>query len=72
MGEGTLLSIEQRQRIRRAVEPYAASLARTGLSPNTLTVAGFAISIVAAVLAGLQLWLAAGLVSVFGAAFDML
>lgn len=72
MGEGTLLSVEKRQRIRRAVEPYAAGLARTGLTPNALTLGGFAISIAAAVLAGLQLWLVAGLVSVLGAAFDML
>src|SRR5574337_697014 len=72
MGEGTLLSVERRRRIRQAVEPYAARLARTGLSPDMLTVAGFGVSIVAGLLAGLQLWLAAGLVSVFGAAFDML
>src|SRR5574340_1301530 len=72
MGEGTLLSAERRRRIRQAVEPYAALLARTGLSPNLLTVAGFGISIVAAILAGLQLWLAAGVVSIAGAAFDML
>ena len=70
--EGSLLSVEQRRRIRQAVEPYAATLAHTGLSPNMLTVAGFGISIIAAILAGLQLWLAAGLVSLFGAAFDML
>ena len=72
MGEGTLLSVERRRRIRQAVEPYAALLARTGLSPNMLTVAGFGISIVAAILAGLQLWLAAGVISIAGAAFDML
>jgi CDP-diacylglycerol--glycerol-3-phosphate 3-phosphatidyltransferase len=70
--QGSLLSVEQRQRIRQRIEPYAATLARLGISPNALTVAGFAISIVAAILAGLQLWLAAGLVAVFGAAFDML
>jgi archaetidylinositol phosphate synthase len=72
MGEGTLIPIERRQRIRAAVQPYAASLARTGLTPDMLTVAGFLVSCLAAVLAGLQLWLAAGIVSVLGASFDML
>lgn len=72
MREGSLLSVERRHRVRAAVEPYAAGLARLGLTPNALTLIGFGISIAAAMAAGLQLWLAAGLVSVFGAAFDML
>lgn len=72
MGEGTLIPIERRQRIRAAVQPYAAGLARTGLTPDMLTVAGFLVSCLAAVLAGFQLWLAAGIVSVLGASFDML
>ncbi|MFI5261874.1 MAG: CDP-alcohol phosphatidyltransferase family protein [Candidatus Limnocylindrales bacterium] len=69
--EGSLLSVATRDRIRRRVEPYAALLARLGLTANVLTLIGFGISVVAAVLGGLQLWLACGLVATFGAAFDM-
>ncbi|MGZ6271252.1 MAG: CDP-alcohol phosphatidyltransferase family protein [Candidatus Limnocylindrales bacterium] len=72
MGQGSLLSTEQRDRFRRRVEPYAAGLARIGLTPNALTLIGFGISVVAAVLAGLEFWLACGLLATFGAAFDML
>ena len=69
--EGSLLSVAARDRFRHRVEPYAANLARVGLTPNALTLIGFGISVVAAVLGGLQLWLACGLVATFGAAFDM-
>ena len=69
--EGSLVSVAARDRFRHRVEPYAAVLARVGLTPNVLTLIGFGISIVAAVLGGLQLWLACGLVATFGAAFDM-
>jgi CDP-diacylglycerol--glycerol-3-phosphate 3-phosphatidyltransferase len=69
--EGSLISIERRERVRHRVEPYAANLARVGLTPNALTLIGFAISIIAAALGGLGLWLACGLVATFGAAFDM-
>jgi len=71
-GQGSLLSTEQRDRVRHRVEPYAANLAGVGLTPNALTLIGFGISIVGAILAGLQLWVACGLVATFGAAFDML
>lgn len=68
---GSLLSIDARNRFRHGVEPLAAAIARVGLTPNALTLIGFGISVVAAVLAGLQLWLACGLVATFGAAFDL-
>jgi CDP-diacylglycerol--glycerol-3-phosphate 3-phosphatidyltransferase len=68
---GSLLSIDARNRFRQRVEPLAANIARVGLTPNALTLLGFGISVIAAVLAGLQLWLACGLVATFGAAFDM-
>jgi CDP-diacylglycerol---glycerol-3-phosphate 3-phosphatidyltransferase len=45
-------------------------MARVGLTPNMLTLIGFAIASVAAVLAGVQWWAAAGIVGTAGAAFD--
>ncbi len=72
MGDGSLLSNEKRNRFRAIVQPYAAGLAKVGLTPNMLTLIGFGIAIAAAVLAGLELWLAAGIVSVVAGSFDML
>jgi CDP-diacylglycerol---glycerol-3-phosphate 3-phosphatidyltransferase len=51
--------------------PVAAIFIRTHLTPNMLTLIGFGISVVGAYLAATQLWIAAGLVVGFGAAFDM-
>ena len=64
MSDGSLLSNDARNRFRARVQPYAAGLARLGLTPNMLTLIGFGIAIVAAVLAGLEAWVAAGIVSV--------
>ena len=71
MGEGSLISSDARGRVRARVVPLAKALARVGFTANMLTVLGFGIALAAAVLAGLQWWLAAGLVSVFGAIFDL-
>ena len=51
--------------------PVAVALGRLGLTPNALTLIGFGIAVVAAVLAGAQLWLPAGLLVVFGGVFDL-
>jgi CDP-diacylglycerol--glycerol-3-phosphate 3-phosphatidyltransferase len=51
--------------------PIAVGLGRLGLSPNALTVIGFLIACVAAVAAGLQAWVIAGLLVVFGGVFDL-
>jgi phosphatidylglycerophosphate synthase len=51
--------------------PIAVGLGRLGLSPNALTVIGFLIACVAAVAAGLQAWIVAGLLVVFGGVFDL-
>ena len=72
MSDGSLLSNEQRDRFRAIVQPYAAGLARVGLTPNMLTLIGFGIAIVAAVLAGIEAWFWAGIVSVVAGSFDML
>lgn len=72
MADGSLISPERRQRIRGGTEPFARAIGRLGLTPNALTVIGFLVAGVAAVLAGYQLWFAAGVISVGGALFDML
>jgi phosphatidylglycerophosphate synthase len=46
-------------------------MANAGLTPNRLTLIGFGIAIAAAVFAGLEWWLVAGIVGTLGSAFDM-
>lgn len=61
-----------RSNFRARIEaPVAAIFVRTRLTPNMLTLIGFGISVVGAYLAATQLWIAAGLVVGFGAAFDL-
>jgi CDP-diacylglycerol---glycerol-3-phosphate 3-phosphatidyltransferase len=61
-----------RDRVRAGAEPVARVFGRLGLTPNALTLIGFAVAAVAAGFAALQLWLAAGLLVAIGASFDML
>lgn len=68
---GSLVSPEARARIRHLLTPVAVGLGRLGLSPNALTVIGFLIAVVAAVAAGAQAWLAAGILVVVGGVFDL-
>ncbi len=68
---GSLVSPELRARIRGLMEPIALGFGRLGLTPNALTVIGFLIACVAAAAAASQAWLAAGLLVVFGGAFDL-
>ncbi|HEX8940117.1 MAG TPA: CDP-alcohol phosphatidyltransferase family protein [Candidatus Limnocylindrales bacterium] len=71
-GDRSFVPPAARARLRGAAVPVALSFGRLGLSPNALTVVGFGIAVLAAVAAGLQAWLlAAGLV-IFGGAFDLL
>ena len=72
MSDGSLLSNDKRDRFRAIVQPYAAGLAKIGLTPNMLTLIGFGIAIAAAVLAGIESWFWAGIVSVVAGSFDML
>jgi len=68
---GSLVSPATRRRVRDLATPIARGLGRLGLTPNALTVIGFAGTCVAAGAAALQWWLAAGvLVLVFGI-FDL-
>ena len=48
-----------------------SAFGRLGLTPNALTVLGFGISVVAAVAASQQAWIAAGLLVIFGGVFDL-
>jgi phosphatidylglycerophosphate synthase len=71
-GDGSLIAPETRARVKKLGEPIALFLGRLGLSPNVLTLLGFAITVGGAVLAALGLWLAAGVVIFAGGAFDLL
>jgi CDP-diacylglycerol---glycerol-3-phosphate 3-phosphatidyltransferase len=55
----------------RIEAPVAAIFIKTHLTPNMLTLIGFGIAILGAYLAAVQLWIPAGLVVGFGAAFDL-
>ena len=68
---GSLVSPELRTRIRAMAEPIGRGMARVGLTPNALTLIGFGIACLAAVAAGAQAWLVAGLLTIFGGIFDM-
>ncbi len=68
----TPVPTDVRSRVRAMVVPVAQGFGRLGLTPNHLTLIGFGIAIVAAIAAAGQNWLAAGLLVVFGGAFDLL
>ena len=65
------ISNESRGRIKAIFEPIALAMGRAGLTPNALTLIGFAITTVGAVLVGLQLWVIGGIVIFLGGVFDM-
>jgi phosphatidylglycerophosphate synthase len=66
------ISNEARDRVKKVGEPIALFFGRLGLTPDGLTLIGFGVTTVGAVLLGLQLWLAGGLVVFAGGVFDML
>jgi phosphatidylglycerophosphate synthase len=68
---GSFVSPDTRAKVRGLMTPIAVALGRLGLTPNGLTLIGFAIAIIAAGLAAAQLWLPAGLLVVFGGVFDL-
>jgi len=65
------ISNDSRTRIKQVFEPLALGLGRLGLTPDALTLIGFAITVVGAILVAQQLWLAGGVVIIFGGIFDM-
>ena len=65
------ISTDVRTRIRKVFEPVALGMGRLGLTPDALTIMGFAITVVGAVLISQQAWLAGGVVILVGGIFDM-
>ncbi len=65
------ISNESRGRIKQIFEPIALGLGRLGLTPNGLTLIGFAITAVGATLVGIQAWVVGGIVVFVGGVFDM-
>ena len=65
------ISNESRSRIKAVFEPIALAMGRAGLTPDALTLIGFVITAVGAILLAMQQWLLGGLVVFFGGVFDM-
>ena len=65
------ISHDSRTRVKKAFEPIALGMGRLGFTPDALTLTGFAITAVGAVLVSQQLWLSGGLVVFVGGVFDM-
>ena len=65
------ISNESRGAIKKIFEPIALAMGRIGLTPNGLTLIGFAITAVGAVLTGAQMWVIGGIVVFVGGVFDM-
>ena len=65
------ISNDSRTRIKKVFEPIALGMGRLGLTPDALTLLGFAITVVGAALISQQLWLAGGVVVLFGGVFDL-
>jgi CDP-diacylglycerol--glycerol-3-phosphate 3-phosphatidyltransferase len=71
VGNQSLVSNETRDRLRGVARPIALAFGRLGLTPNALTVIGFAGTCVAAIAAAAQWWLAAGILVIAFGIFDM-
>jgi CDP-diacylglycerol---glycerol-3-phosphate 3-phosphatidyltransferase len=65
------ISNETRSRFKNAFVPLALAMGRAGLTPDGLTLIGFGITMVGAVLVAMQLWVIGGIVVFVGGAFDM-
>jgi len=67
------LTITNRSRdaIKAVFEPIALAMGRVGLTPDALTLIGFAITTTGAILVALQHWTIGGIVVFIGGAFDM-
>jgi CDP-diacylglycerol--glycerol-3-phosphate 3-phosphatidyltransferase len=68
---GSLVTAQTRQRVRDLAIPVATALGRLGLTPNGLTLIGFAGTAVAAWAAASQWWLAAGILVLAFGIFDL-
>ena len=68
---GSLVSAGTRERVRGMEMPIATALGRLGLTPNALTLIGFAGTCIAALAAANQWWLAAGVLVLAFGIFDL-
>jgi len=72
-GEGLTGQADWRHRLaERFTTPAAKVLSKTGVTPNTLTVMGFLVSVASGVLIATEYFLVGGLVVLFAGAFDLL
>ena len=65
------ISNDSRARVKRIFEPIALGMGRLGLTPDGLTLIGFGITVLGAILVALQHWTVGGIVVFIGGAFDM-
>jgi CDP-diacylglycerol--glycerol-3-phosphate 3-phosphatidyltransferase len=65
------ISNDSRARVKAIFEPIALAMGRLGLTPDALTLIGFGITVVGAVLLAMQQWLIGGIVVFAGGVFDM-
>jgi CDP-diacylglycerol--glycerol-3-phosphate 3-phosphatidyltransferase len=65
------LSNDSRDRVKKVFEPIALGMGRLGLTPDGLTLIGFGITVVGAILLAGQQWLVGGVVVLLGGVFDM-
>ena len=65
------ISNDTRGRVKKIGEPIALLFGRLGLTPDGLTLIGFGITTIGAILLGLQLWVVGGLIVFVGGVFDM-
>ena len=68
--DGSLLTTNERSRIKQIGEPIALLLGRIGFSPDALTLVGFGIVLVAAVQVAVGNWAIAAAVLIAGTLFD--
>jgi CDP-diacylglycerol--glycerol-3-phosphate 3-phosphatidyltransferase len=65
------ISNDSRARVKKVFEPIALAMGRAGLTPDGLTLIGFAITVVGAILLAYEQWLIGGIVVFIGGVFDM-
>lgn len=65
------ISNDSRTRIKKVFEPIALGMGRLGLTPDGLTLIGFGITVVGAILVAMQQWVLGGIIVFAGGVFDM-
>ncbi|HEY0442767.1 MAG TPA: CDP-alcohol phosphatidyltransferase family protein, partial [Candidatus Limnocylindrales bacterium] len=71
MRNQSFVAASTRARIRGWAIPIALAFGRLGLTPNALTIIGFAGTCAAAIAAGMQSWVAAGVLVIAFGIFDL-